>query len=141
MGSALYFNGVLENDSTVVQKAPGHIVFGEMDHQRSEREDWLSKVFSHADISHKISNTINHEIWKKFIWNNAYNSISAITKTTLEQIHSSEGIFPTIKQMMNEVQQVALAEGIEIQDQIIDEIINIDLSYSDVVSGGFAKMA
>lgn len=132
MGAALYFNGVLENDSTVIQKAPGHIVFGEMDHQRSEREDWLSKVFSHADISHKISNTITHEIWKKFIWNNAYNSISAITHTTLEQIHSYEGIFPTIRQMMHEVQQVAHAEGVEIQDQIIDELICIDPVFSDV---------
>ncbi len=132
MGSVLYFNGEMENESTVVQKAPGHIVFGELDHQRSEREEWLSNVFSHADISHKISGTINHEIWKRFIWNNAYNSVSAITNSTLKQIHMSEGIIPTIRQMMSEVQQVAQAEGIEIEDMTLDELIVVDPEYSDV---------
>ncbi|MCP4751836.1 MAG: 2-dehydropantoate 2-reductase [Proteobacteria bacterium] len=132
MGSVLYFNGQLEAESTVLQKAPANIIFGEMDHQPSEREEWLSGIFSHADIDHRISHNITREIWKKFIWNNAYNAISAITQTTLRQIYDSKEILPTIQTLMSEVQQVALAEGVEITDQNLEELMNIDLDHGDV---------
>ncbi len=132
MGSVLYFNGKIENESTMVQMAPGSIIFGEMDHQRSEREERLSTIFSHADINHNISSTIVEEIWKKFIWNNAYNAISAITKTTLRQINDFEEILPTVQQMMTEVQQVAQAEGIEFSVQNLEDLVNIDPDFGDV---------
>ena len=132
MGSVLFFNGQLINDSTLQHQAPANILFGELDHQRTQREEWLSSLLSHADISHSISQTIREEIWKKFIWNNAYNSISAITQATLQQINNFEGVIPTIKEMMREVQQVAQAEGIDIPDQILDELAGIDMEYGDV---------
>ena len=132
MGSVINFNGSRLNELTVVQNAPGQIIFGEMDHQRSIREEWLSDIFSHADINHKISGNISQEIWKKFIWNNAYNSIGAITKTTLQQIYQSEGILPTIRQMMSEVQQIAEAEGVQMSNQTLDELIQSSQKFSDV---------
>lgn len=132
MGAVLYFNGELENESTLIQKAPGNIIFGELDHQRSEKEEWLSEVFSRADISHQISHSITIEIWKKFIWNNAYNAISAITQTTLQQIHDFDEILQTIKKMMREVQQIAQAEGVEISNQNLDELLTIDEEHGDV---------
>jgi 2-dehydropantoate 2-reductase len=132
MGSVLYFNGQLLNESTLLHQAPANIIFGELDHQRTQREEWLSSILSHADINHRISQTIREEIWKKFIWNNAYNSISAITQTTLKQINDFEEIMPTIRQMMREVQQVAQAEGIDIPDQVLDELAGIDMQYGDV---------
>ncbi|MBU2512835.1 2-dehydropantoate 2-reductase [bacterium] len=132
MGSVIYFSGILDGPSTVVKKAPGQIIFGETDHQGSQREEWLSKIFSHADINHKISRNINLEVWKKFIWSNAYNSVSALTSTTLKQIHQAEGILHTIRQMMTEVQQIAEAEGIQIPNQILDELINSAGNYADV---------
>ncbi|NQU65790.1 MAG: 2-dehydropantoate 2-reductase, partial [SAR324 cluster bacterium] len=110
IGAVLFFNGELQNETTVVQKAPGNIIFGELDHQRSDREEWLSTILSHADIDHRISSSITHEIWKMLIWNNAYNAISALTQTTLGQIYQFEEILPTIRKMMHEAQQVAIAE-------------------------------
>lgn len=132
MGSVIYFSGILENPSTVVQKAPDQIIFGELDHQRSQREEWLSSIFAHADINHKISEAINQDIWKKFIWSNAYNSVSALTSSTLKQIHQAEGVLQTIRQMMNEVQQIAEAEGIVVPNQILDDLINSVANYADV---------
>jgi len=55
-----------------------------------------------------------------------------VTRTTLRQINDSEEILPTIKTMMREVQQVALAEGIEISDRNLDELINVDSRFGDV---------
>ncbi|MBU2645757.1 2-dehydropantoate 2-reductase [bacterium] len=132
IGAVLFFNGETEKESTVIQRTPDNIVFGELDHQRSDREEWLSTIFSHADINHRISSSITHEIWKKMIWNNAYNAISALTQTTLGQIYRFAEILPTIRKMMHEVQQVAVAEGIEISDQTINELINLNPEYDNV---------
>lgn len=132
MGSVIYFNGILENNCTVDQMAPGQIIFGELDHQRSEREEWLSDVFSHSDINHQISRKITYEIWKKFIWNNAFNSISALTNSTLKQIHSVKSIAQTLRQMMSEVQQVAASEGVQIPNQTIDDLINSGSEFTDI---------
>lgn len=132
LGAVLFFNGELENESTVIQKSAGKIIFGELDHQRSKREEWLSSIFSHADINHSISNSINQEIWKKMIWNNAYNAISALTRTTLGDIYRFEEIMPTIRKMMTEVKQVALAEGVEISEQTIEELVNLNSEQENV---------
>ena len=64
MGTVIHFNGELNDESTVVQKAPANIIYGELDHQPSEREESLSSIFAHADIDHRISHSITEEIWK-----------------------------------------------------------------------------
>ena len=103
-----------------------------LDHQRSKREEWLSKIFAHADIHHKISDNITKTIWRKFIWNNAFNTISALTGATLRQIFDTEAVMPTIQLMMGEVQQVARAEGVEISDRHIEELRMANPNYEHI---------
>jgi 2-dehydropantoate 2-reductase len=134
MGAVPFFNGNVKDDYIVNQNAPAQIIYGEMDHQQSTREDWVSQVLAHADINHTISRSIRVEIWKNFIWNNAFNTISALTKTTFGQIVSMTEVLPTIKQMMKETQQVASAEGYEITNQQLDDLINFSNQYSNVNS-------
>jgi len=134
MGAVPFFNGNVRDDYIVKQNAPAQIIYGEMDHQQSEREEWVSQVLAHADINHTISRSIRTEIWKNFIWNNAFNTISALTKTTFGQIVNMTEILPTIKQMMQEAQQVASAEGYEISNQQLDDLINFSSQYSNVLS-------
>lgn len=134
LGAVPYFNGKVTDRNKIRQFTPARIIFGEMDHQQSEREDWISKIFSHADINHEISRNISVEIWKYFIWNNAFNTISALTNTTLRKIHETENTLTTVRQMMQEAQQVALAEGVEITGQHLDEIMQYFSDTSDISS-------
>jgi len=132
MGAVVHFSGQMIDACTVVQHAPAQVVFGEQDHQASAREEWLSNVFAHADINHSISRNITQKIWEKLIWNNAFNTISSITQSTIRQIYDSEAILSTIRQMMQEVQQVAQAEGVEISDQALDELLSFNLDFAEV---------
>lgn len=132
MGAVPYFNGEVIAPNVVQQHTPARIIFGEMDHQHSEREDWVSEIFSHADINHEISRNISVELWKYYIWNNAFNTISALTHTTVKQIHETDNTLKTVRQMMQEAQQVAIAEGIEITGQHLDEIMQYFSDSSDI---------
>ncbi len=134
MGAVPFFNGRLQTDNCIVQNGPAQLIYGEMDHQQSEREEWVSEILSHADIDHTISRSINIEIWKNFIWNNAFNTISALTKTTFGQILAQAEILSTVRQMMHESQQVALAEGHEITNQHIDDIFHIGSRFANLTS-------
>ena len=134
MGAVPYFNGQLQSDNYVVQNGPAHLIYGEMDHQQSQRENWVSQILSHADINHTISRSINIELWKNYIWNNAFNTISALTNTTFGQILAHNEALSTVRQMMEESQQVALAEGCEITHQHIDEIIDFSGQFTNLKS-------
>jgi len=119
VGCVPTFSGNMTDDHTLVQNAPANLIYGEMDHQPSSR---LSQVYSHAGIEHKISNNITLEIWRNFIWNNSYNLISALTRTDMTQISSCEALQSTLVQMMGEIRQVAQAEGVELPDDIMEDL-------------------
>jgi len=122
IGCVPRFSGSLEGPCTLVQHAPAQLIYGEMDHQPSARMEWLSHVFAHAGLNHKISHNITLEIWKNFIWNNSFNIISAVTRTSMAQILACNVMAPTLEQMMREVKQVAQAEGVDIPIEVIEEL-------------------
>ena len=122
IGAVPSFSGSLQNETTLIQQAEAFLTYGEMDHQPSDRLEWLSGIFAHAGIKHKITDNITFEIWLSFLWNNTFNLVSALTRTTMGQIAGFEMIQQTLEQMMREVQQVAKAEGVNIPDQLLEEI-------------------
>ncbi|MGK0289375.1 MAG: 2-dehydropantoate 2-reductase [bacterium] len=130
VGAVPHFSGILKDQNIVEQHAPAQIVFGEMNGHASEREDWLSKIFSHADINHVISRNIHVDIWKKFLWNNSFNTISSLTGTTLGEVIKFANIRKTIKDMLFEGQRVAKSEGVIITDSDLEEILYVNEKYN-----------
>ncbi|OGG97180.1 MAG: hypothetical protein A2527_10210 [Candidatus Lambdaproteobacteria bacterium RIFOXYD2_FULL_50_16] len=132
MGTVLQFHGRLEEGCRSVQDAPAQVLFGELDHQPSSREEWLSKIFSRADINHVITHQINQKIWEHFLWNSIYNSIGALTKSTLQEILEFESMRPTIEQMMSETIRVASAEGVVIPLGALEELNREQAGYTHI---------
>ena len=134
MGCVPYFDGYLSSDWTVEQHAPAEIVFGELDYQPSDREGWLSALFTHGGINHRIVRNITENAWEKFIWNTTFNSISALTQSSLNKITESAEILGTLRQMMMEVHQVAHKEGVELPPQNIEELLTKNLGFGHMRS-------
>ncbi len=134
LGTVLHFHGRLEEGYRSVQDSPAHVVFGERDHQPSGREEWLSEIFSKADIDHVISHNINQKIWEHFLWNSAFSSIGALTGSTVQQILEHQPMLPTLELMMHEAMQVANAEGVEVSQAAIEEMNKTQVKYSHIKS-------
>ncbi len=134
IGCVPSFSGFFSEQNTLLQQAPAHLTYGEMDHQPSRRLEWLSQILSHAGIEHKISNNITLEIWKSFLWNNSFNLISALTRTDMSQILACDTLRPTLDQMILEVQRVALAEGVEIPEETVEDLRHKALRLGQVKS-------
>lgn len=122
IGVVHHYSGDLLNETTVEQHAPANIVFGELNHTPSNREEWLSQILSHADISHRISRKIKVEIWKKFLWNSVFNPITTLTNSALTEVYQSHGLKPTIQSMFQEGLKIAQSEGIEISSNSLEEL-------------------
>jgi len=132
MGSVLLFHGQLEEEYRSVQVSPAQVIFGEMDHQPSEREEWLSEIFSKADIDHVVSHSINQKIWEHFIWNSAFNSVAAMTNSTVREIIEHQAAYNTVEKMMREMIRLAANEGVNVALSALEELNREQSKYSHV---------
>ena len=132
VGTVLQFHGRLEEGFCSVQDSPAQVIFGELDHQPSEREEWLSKIFSKADIGHVISHNINQKIWEHFIWNSAFNSVAALTNSSVQEILEHQAAFFTIEQLSLEMVRVAASEGVNVNWSSLEELNRTQIKYTHV---------
>lgn len=108
----------------------GRIVFGERDNSISERVTAIASLFEQAHIAAVIPEDIHRELWKKFMLNTAFNTISALCRATYGDLHSQE-VKDLAWKVSKEVQAVGEREGVSLSDAMIEE------NYQTVIGLGF----
>jgi 2-dehydropantoate 2-reductase len=87
---------------------------GEPDGSRSERVQAIAAALVKAGLKAPIQPRIRNEIWLKLLGNATLNPVSALTRATLEQIVTSPATRELVRTLMEEVDLVAKALGIEV---------------------------
>jgi 2-dehydropantoate 2-reductase len=87
---------------------------GEPDGSKSERVQAISSMLVKAGLKAPISTRIRHEIWLKVLGNATLNPISALTGATLADILASPNSRELVRTLMDEVDAVARATGVEV---------------------------
>ena len=95
---------------------------GELDGSRSDRVVALSRVLAGAGLKAPVQQRIRQELWLKLIGNAVFNPISALTRSTLGEVASSELVAAVVRSAMEEVDAVARRVGIEIELSIDQRI-------------------
>jgi 2-dehydropantoate 2-reductase len=102
----------------------GNLVIGNiLADQDASRLDFLSVMLKMAKIPTKISTTMLLELWNKFIVNCSYNGISAIGQISYEDLVVSPGIDQVMNAIKKECIAVGIAEGIDLNLEIVDAMI------------------
>ena len=102
----------------------GNLVIGNtVANQDASRLDFLTVMLKMAKIPAKISTTMLLELWNKFIVNCSYNGISAIGQISYEDLVVSPGIDQVMNAIKNECIAVGIAEGIDLNLERIDAMI------------------
>ncbi|WP_394823351.1 2-dehydropantoate 2-reductase [Pendulispora albinea] len=86
---------------------------GELDGQKTERVSRLRDALEAAGVKAKVTPRIRWETWIKLWGNLTFNPISALTRSTLEQICSYPLTRQLARTMMQEAQVIAERLGIE----------------------------
>lgn len=107
----------------------GKIVFGEKNNQRTERINQIEELFKASKTDYKIPENIQLDMWKKYLINVCFNSLGALCRSPYGGF-ANESMQALVRKIGKEVVQVANAEGIALQDQMIEDNIKKNLTYN-----------
>jgi len=108
----------------------GRIVFGEKDNSRSERIEAICSLFERAHIHYVVPEDIRLELWKKFMLNTAFNTISGLCRATYGDL-KQDSVKALAWLASKEVQAVGQKEGVFLTDAMIEQ------NYQIVTALGF----
>lgn len=100
------------------------IVFGSENNADKENVESLKNYFEKVGINYKIPDDIIHSLWQKYMLNVAANQTTAVLRMTFGELLSNSKAMEFVKNICEEVQQIAKAEGVKGTDTLIDEVID-----------------
>lgn len=87
------------------------IVFGSQQ-PNNQNIDKLKSFFENAGINYEVPVDIIHSVWSKFMVNVALNQTTALYKMSVGQMRENPTAFEFFNNLMNEVEQIAVAEKV-----------------------------
>lgn len=104
--------------------ALGRITIGELDGGESDRVKSIAAILGKAQIPHKITTTIRRDLWAKLVWNAAFNPLSVLLHSTVEELLKNLASLSILKRAMEESMAVAKAEGHELSPTLIERYLD-----------------
>jgi Ketopantoate reductase len=99
----------------VIQHLEGNrFTLGEPDGSKSERVQTISAMLVKAGLKAPVQTRIRNEIWLKLLGNATLNPLSALTRASLADIVTSPITSDLVRSLMEEVDAVARALGVEV---------------------------
>ena len=109
--------------------APGHIrhaavepmvMFGELDHRRSERVDRLRAAFARAGVNVEVPPDIRRSMWTKFLFIATMSGIGALTRVPIGVWRAEPELRTMADRSLREVLALAHARGVDLGDDAIE---------------------
>ncbi|SNR76172.1 ketopantoate reductase family protein [Desulfurobacterium atlanticum] len=120
IGATAFIGSYLKEPGVIVHEAAGLLEIGEIDGKISDRIKHIAADMEKAGIDVRISKDINYTLWKKLLWNVAFNPYSVVTGVTVGQMLEFEYTRSILKNLMLECKKVAAAYGISLKDSTIE---------------------
>ena len=77
-------------------------------------------ILSACGILCEITNDIKATLWNKLVWNAAFNSVSILSRKTIDEIIQDKKLLKLIRDIMIEVRETAIANGVNINPDIVE---------------------
>jgi 2-dehydropantoate 2-reductase len=99
---------------------PGYVQFGQLAGGLTDRGKQVADAFAEAGIKIRKADSLNEALWRKLCWNIPFNGLSiAAGGITTDLILSNPELKQRAWDLMLEVQTVARAHGVEIEDAFL----------------------
>ncbi len=109
--------------------APGHIrhaasepivMFGELDHRRSERVERLRAAFAEAGVHVEVPPDIRRSMWTKFLFIATMSGIGALTRVPVGVWRADPELRAIVDRSLREVLQLANTKGVDLGNDAIE---------------------
>jgi len=108
VAAVVYVAASMPAPGTIKHGGRGDLVIG----PPSAGADRIAALFASANVLCRVSETIEAELWTKFIWNCAFNAVSGLALVTYDQIAQDREARKTVEAAVHETLAVAHAKGI-----------------------------
>lgn len=133
IASAVYITASSKKAGQINHTGYGKIILGELAGKVTPRIEELQKMFLKANVPAGTSDCVMRELWKKLILNTAYNGFTTLIDDTLENINDYPEAKQAFKDVLKESQSVANAEGMNVSDDEVNQIVDM-LSQESFIS-------
>lgn len=114
VGCVVYPAASIVEPGVIEHEEGNRFSLGELDGSRSDRVQAISRTLAAAGFKAPVQSRLLNEIWLKVVGNATLNPVSAITRTTLAEMLGNESGRRLIRILMEEVESVAKALGMEL---------------------------
>lgn len=130
LGAAAVMGGVAHIASTIAE--PGviahtgtlaRLTFGEVDGGRSARAEALLAACRSAGFEAHISDDIQGEIWRKFVFLVGISGLTAMTRKSAGELRADPDIRPILRRAMEETRLVANARGVTVPADYVGQTL------------------
>lgn len=118
--AAVYVGATIDEPGVVTHAAPARMSIGARDGFDAARLEALRDVLASSGQPVQISADIQHERWRKLMWNASFNTVSAMTMRTPGELLAMPETRALLRRIMQEVVDVARASGIGLADSDVD---------------------
>ncbi|MEK0083731.1 ketopantoate reductase family protein [Benzoatithermus flavus] len=112
--------GVIRHTGTMAR-----LVFGERQKNESWRLETLEAACRGAGIDAVLTDAIEREVWKKFVFLAPFAAITCLGRTTIGAVREDPVLWPRFVAMVEEAVAVARARGIALPEDIVDERLQL----------------
>jgi 2-dehydropantoate 2-reductase len=121
MGGAAYiFSTIVEPGVIAHTGGPARVVFGELDGSHSERAQRFLDMCTSGGIDAALSENIVRVLWDKYAFICAQAGMTAAVRLPIGDVRSIEESWAAFKKIVEEVREVAVAEGIDLPADTAD---------------------
>ncbi len=108
--------GVIEHSGTLAR-----LVFGEYGGRRTERAEAFRAACAESGIDVEVSEDIERAIWQKFVFLVALSGATSLARTTIGPIRDHPRSRAWLRDVLDEVVQVARAQGVDLPKNYADD--------------------
>lgn len=122
--AAVYVGATVDEPGVVTHAAPARISIGARPGFDPSRLESVHEVLAASGQRVQISSDIQHERWRKLMWNASFNTVSAITMRGPRELLALAETRALLRRLMQEVVDVARAQGIGLVDADVDDHVS-----------------
>lgn len=132
LGGIAFIGSERTAPGVVNHTAAGHVILGAFQ-KRAEQAalHWHEKLLE-AGVRSTLSLNIRYELWRKLLWNIAFNTTTTLTGTLASSLLETVEGDKLVRELMAEAIRIAAAEGVEIERSEIDRYIDVTRSMGPV---------
>jgi 2-dehydropantoate 2-reductase len=133
MGGVVYIFSTISKPGKIEHiDGPARIIFGELDGKRSERAERFKQMCNRSDgVESILSVNIWSELWEKFMFICAQAGATAAIRLPIGEIRSTDESWALYCDLLEEVSDVAKADGIQLSDSTLNEWISFAQDLDD----------